>query len=100
MEVESGPEKKRLAVVSKGLKIVLEYLVNIFLVIDNSEIMAHPFYGISHNFPKSEQLKIIKDHGLCFLKSFGLWILKPCLFLQFYCVLCTPSSQMTVNIPF
>lgn len=94
MEVESGPEKKkRLAVVSKGLIIVLEYLFKIFLPIHHSEIMTHLFHGISHYVSKSIQLKTIKNHGQGFLKSFGLWILKPCLFLQLSCIFVLPALR-------
>lgn len=100
MEVESGPEKKkRLAVVSKGLTIVLKYLFNVFLPIHNSEIMAHLFYGRSHYVPKSTQLKTIKNHGPGFPKSFWAMDFEAMFVLTTVLYLCTPSTQMIMNMP-
>lgn len=94
MEVEPGPgRRKRLAVVSKGQTTALEYLFNVFLPIHNSEVTAHLFYGISHYVPKSTQLKIIKKPRTRFSQVFGLWILKPCLFLQLSCIFVLPALR-------
>ena len=75
-------------------------LFNIFLIIHNSEIMAHYFYGISQYLPKSKQLKIIKSHGHCFPKSFWAMNFETVLFFYNFTVFLLSSFPMIVNMPF